>query len=870
MDAQEASNKDIELMLKAGAIAVARSDCSDEFPSCLGTCGKQLDCGVHKCRRRCHDVQTICSADPEGNTPASDGSEDTLSKDNMDRCRALVQSKCRCGHRNVSLPCQEFSNAVQELLSAESLTESERRALLRLPNLQQPHPAATCTRKCGMHLSCRTHRCKELCCNLTRDEHRCLEVCGKPLACGEHTCDRFCHSGPCGKCEVMLEEGQTCDCGRTHTPGPLLCGDDRVPCPNPCTKRPGRPAVSADDTDRERRTTTAALAEEDGQESSGKEEKEEEAEDCEHPCPDFCHTGPCRPCNVQVFRMCSGGHRKRVLVSCQQRTQISCGEPCSRILPCGGHRCQRRCHTGSCKIPTLYPANTRRGTQLQHLGVSTAALVLSAAASKAMSSPTPTSGRPAAGLRASVEDPVCREPCLLPRQDCGHECGAPCHPDTPCPGDACTVKVESKCPCGRRAELMACAVARGVTPLSEEEESSGSGTRLQKMLQQRLQGRVECDERCAVQQRNERFARALGRMYGDAAVQSGRASDPDVERFIPYPQELLEEVINLRLLPFLERVEPIIQNFVRQGTSGASTATKQNHFFPPMPRNQRWLLHQLASFYGVTATSYDQEPNRNVGISLTSSSVAPRVSLLEAVQEHVRNPRSSRTVPQSCILQLFQIRLPPSRILSTVAQTGADPGDYRLSFLSERRAILVFISPELAQEARGYLKALARQGLLSFSEHSDEEVSDSEEEEETARRRWERKQRRSAPSEVVVRPQWVSVWDRDGKSEPPKKRSWRRQPDPTPSPDENNVSGHAPAKSSWGRRPGPGDETEEWPCKGCTFRNSIWSNKCRQCDHPRVETPAPATAAAEMVEDVEETEDDIRESSNPWELLRDD
>lgn len=43
--------------------------------------------------------------------------------------------------------------------------------------------------------------------------------------------------------------------------------------------------------------------------------------------------------------------------------------------------------------------------------------------------------------------------------------------------------------------------------------------------------------------------------------------------------------------------------------------TKKSHCFPPMNRDHRKIIHDLAEVYGVESVSYDSEPKRNVVIT---------------------------------------------------------------------------------------------------------------------------------------------------------------------------------------------------------------------------------------------------------------
>ncbi|RKF60584.1 FKBP12-associated protein 1-like protein [Erysiphe neolycopersici] len=75
------------------------------------------------------------------------------------------------------------------------------------------------------------------------------------------------------------------------------------------------------------------------------------ANHCPHPCESICHAGPCAPCNqMGPIRPCFCGTEKRLKKCIDTNYQISwsCEKVCSKLLPCGEHRCQRICHEGNC------------------------------------------------------------------------------------------------------------------------------------------------------------------------------------------------------------------------------------------------------------------------------------------------------------------------------------------------------------------------------------------------------------------------------------------------------------------------------------------------------------------------------------------
>lgn len=42
---------------------------------------------------------------------------------------------------------------------------------------------------------------------------------------------------------------------------------------------------------------------------------------------------------------------------------------------------------------------------------------------------------------------------------------------------------------------------------------------------------------------------------------------------------------------------------------------KRSHCFPPMNREHRKIIHELAEVYAVESVSYDSEPKRNVVVT---------------------------------------------------------------------------------------------------------------------------------------------------------------------------------------------------------------------------------------------------------------
>lgn len=76
-----------------------------------------------------------------------------------------------------------------------------------------------------------------------------------------------------------------------------------------------------------------------------------DAQICEHGCSSICHLGPHPTCMRMVQVKCNCG-KKNKSVFCHEAGKFVdsfiCDSPCGLTLPCGIHKCQRKCHSGIC------------------------------------------------------------------------------------------------------------------------------------------------------------------------------------------------------------------------------------------------------------------------------------------------------------------------------------------------------------------------------------------------------------------------------------------------------------------------------------------------------------------------------------------
>ncbi|KAF6000718.1 Nuclear transcription factor, X-box [Cyanidiococcus yangmingshanensis] len=267
-----------------------------ERPSCDRPCGYEKPCG-HVCRQRCHPPDAHNGKDVSDQEP----------------CEETVWTKCAV-HSNplpVRCPGVRHVSAVvcTEILGYRCRCGAERFSLtcIDLTKVGFDPGVLLCDRVCGKLLSCHRHRCNKRCCSDT--QHICAMRCnriggGRRASRCPHPCPLPCHSGPCPSCTAVSHEALTCACGRHQIEPPVPCGTLPPVCNAPCQKP--RP--------------------------------------CGHPCAlGRCHQGECPKCLHLVLRECVGGHKEHRQMPCSTRS-FRCFRACNQLLPCGRHRCRRRCH----------------------------------------------------------------------------------------------------------------------------------------------------------------------------------------------------------------------------------------------------------------------------------------------------------------------------------------------------------------------------------------------------------------------------------------------------------------------------------------------------------------------------------------------
>ncbi|KAK7010253.1 protein shuttle craft [Biomphalaria glabrata] len=564
---------------------------------CMQICGKLLDCANHTCKELCHSGECkSCEQLPQNLLTCCCGQSSLSSLELKQRLSCLDPIPTCPLQCNKPLPCG--SNSEPHLCEkkchpgecgpCEKVTHI--RCQCGSTEKQMPCGVAftfnetnplKCQRRCGKKKTCGRHKCSDNCC--VKEYHICEIVCGQKLSCGLHKCEELCHRGNCKRCLQASFDELTCHCGAEVLEPPVACGTKPPECRKLCSRQ----------------------------------------HNCQHPVRHNCHSEEvCPPCTELTDKMCAGSHMMRKNVPCHL-TNISCGYPCQKLLPCGQHKCQKPCHKDSC-------------------------------------------------LKDGVK---CSQPCQKARPSCGHPCDAPCHTNG-CPDEPCKAEVTLTCPCGSRTATSQC--LSGGDPLANlaqfqrlsvqsYSELGDQGLELSQFLQAKKSNkRLECDSNCAMLERNRRLALAL------------EIKNPDLQAKLGNPAftEFLKDYAK-KNLKFASNVEKNLNTLVQSAKQ--SLQSSRSFAFQSMNRDQRRFVHELAEFYGCQTQSYDSEPNKNVVATAQKEKCwLPNVTLTQLVskgQTVKAPPPLSSTVSQGAnytVLEKKKADGSPKEAWSGTASTSSD------------------------------------------------------------------------------------------------------------------------------------------------------------------------------------------------------
>ena len=627
---------------------------SGETLPCGDPCDRLLSCGLHRCTATCHtgacepcpivDLQ-ICFCGK--NTKELACSVDSSPSEQFE-CGQRCQKQLACQHHVCDALCHEGPCGPCKLQVGAVLTCPCGKVPLKqlYENKSNPLPQ------------------RKIC---TDPVPVCGQICGRTLACGpvekRHTCPLVCHEGACPPCkqsttlkcrcgrndkkiacskldevtEVLCERrcNKKRQCGR-HKCIEVCCIEVEHICPMVCGRQLscGRDRCEAlchtGNCNRCYRVSFDELTCHCGTQVTyppvpcGTRPPE-----CNKPCSrrrtcghnpgHNCHPeDTCPPCIVLCEKLCYGKHELRKNVPCHL-TEVSCGKLCGKALSCGRHTCPMTCHDGPC--PT-----------------------------------------------------TCTQPCPVVRAECSHNCNVPCH-EGPCPSVACKEKVKVQCQCGQRTATVSCEeqqsaykkLATGLLAAKMTALQSGECVDFKDLLggsgsnSAAKTKSLECNEECALVERNRRLALAL------------QISNPNPKPGAPrYPDSLKDWA--KKDARFTQMVHDKLTELVQLAKQSLGKMRSRSYSFDPMNRDKRQFIHEYSVFFGCESASYDEEPKRNVvATAYGETSYLPAVSVVDVARREMGQrkmpapPSMKGTAPAST----FAAPPPPQQVEKPQPRTVA-------------------------------------------------------------------------------------------------------------------------------------------------------------------------------------------------------
>ena len=289
---------------------------------------------------------------------------------------------------------------------------------------------------------------------------------------------------------------------------------------------------------------------------------------------------------------------------------ISCGLTCDKDLPCGFHKCNKICHDGPCISPEVS-----------------------------------SKGKVTNVLR-------CPQKCTKVRS-CGHPCDNPCHKGK-CPSNNCKKIVSVSCKCGLRTSEMSCsqnereysaiATAKLATQMQHVGDTGGTidiSHIINRDNTERFK-RLDCNDACALKERNRRIALALQIENPESRSTLGNSNSSYTDTMKDMAKKDLS---------FVTAVHDALNTLVM--TARGSKQPSRSHWFAPMKRDKRQFIHEYSKFFGCTSQSYDEEPKKNVVVvAHKARCLLPVYSIMDTIlrdsgQKKIPTPVWGKTAPSA-------------------------------------------------------------------------------------------------------------------------------------------------------------------------------------------------------------------------------
>ncbi|KAI9247058.1 hypothetical protein BY458DRAFT_68498 [Sporodiniella umbellata] len=543
--------------------------------ACDIVCEAMLGCGKHRCKENCHPG--LCPP---------------CSVEETQACYCgKHQKKARCGSGkyvrigehigsyNCEEKCQTFYNCEKHACNKPC------------------HPCTANTQTCPFDPSLiTTCPCgSQTVLDLTQNRNRtsctdpiptCSSKCNKKLPCG-HLCQDVCHTGECSPCTMTVQVSCRCQMNQFEKTCSEVCeaaGGEPPLCTRVCKagRNCGRHQCGA---------VCCPAVKVNGKSRKGTEFLHDCSNTCNkllscgiHDCQERCHKGKCPPCLEAVFEdVTCHCNRTRLEPPVRCGTKLpDCQYSCIRPNPCGHVRfLNHNCHPDEepCPpCPVLVSRHCQCGkTELKNVPCYRE----SPRCGRPCESPLPCGKhlcpKTCHNGPCVTENETCTQYCNDSRS-CGHPCKERCHNGSACPEkEPCTNRIKASCKCGQNTMEIPC---------NATAESSGS----KKLL--------ECNDFCAKVLRNRRLAMALDIKRDDFGTSSLSLDD------LGYYDDTLRDFYSGNRA-WCRSMEMSLIEFTRD------SAKKTSHL-RPMRSEYRQFIHRYAVHFNIATEAIDAEPKRSV------------------------------------------------------------------------------------------------------------------------------------------------------------------------------------------------------------------------------------------------------------------
>ncbi|CAF4281399.1 unnamed protein product, partial [Rotaria sp. Silwood2] len=387
----------------------------------------------------------------------------------------------------------------------------------------------------------------------------CEKLCERILSCGSiddpHQCLSQCHNGPCPSCstQIILQ----CRCGKSSKSISCVEAIEYDPIENPFRCKQKCKTVKSCKTHQCSRIC-CNLDSHQCNLVCGK------ILNCNiHKCEELCHSKFCHTCSLfdQEIKCHCGKTVLKPKSKCLKILQ-KCYFSCKREHECG-HPANHWCHNDDECPPCTHPVSKMCVGKHMSFDVPCHVKIVCCrqGCGKFLPCGVHTCQRSCHSDSCQSFDQKCTQRCNIKRYKCGHKCNLVCHGSEPCPVTTCEAIIKVRCPCDSDFNLTS-----HIEALKLYIENSILARKRQQQQQQ-----LECDDECRVIQENKNLTQPF-------------SINLDEPRQLP--------TVYTEFLP----VRRLIQFYS----------------FTAMKFHERYLIHQLAPFYGLQTQAIDREPNRKI------------------------------------------------------------------------------------------------------------------------------------------------------------------------------------------------------------------------------------------------------------------